>query len=225
MSEGQGGQIEINLRNVDIFQDLTPSEISVLEKKMRFARVAARTVFYEPDESNKSLFFIVEGRVRLYHLSADGNIFTTAILEAGSFFGEMMLGRDAYRNYAEAVTDCSICLMSRNEAEENLLGDPRIAFRIIETLGRRLIETEQRLADLILKNIPSRLIALLLQIVRRTNSSEVHLTHEELAQLLGVRRETVTRILNVLQNRNLIEIHRGLIVLLNLEKLERISSE
>ena len=92
-------------------------------------------------------------------------------------------------------------------------------------MGKRLIEAEQRLADSVLKKFPSRLVSLLLRFARKNGLTTVHLTHEELAQLLGMRRETVTRILNDLQNQELIDLHRGRITLLNREKLEAIGLE
>jgi len=226
VKETPGAARDVRLCDVGIFQDLTLDEIRELEKKYRFKKVAADTVFYESREVGETVFFIKDGRVRLYHLSAEGKTYTTTTLEAGAFFGEMTLfGSPRYDSYAEAVTDCTIGLISRADVEKSLLADCRIAFRIIETLGRRLVEAEHRLSDLVLKNIPSRLVSLLLRFARKDDSTTVILTHEELAQLLGTRRETVTRTLNELQNRELIDLHRGRISLLNTEKLETIALE
>ncbi len=219
---------EIFLRDVEIFQDLTAEEISELVKKVHFKEVAAGTVFYESHQSSEILFFIKKGRVRLYHLSAEGKTFTTAILEAGTFFGEMtLLGQKLYGSCAEAVTACTISSINRKDVEKFLFADGRIAFRVVEALGKRLFEVEQRLADLALKNIPSRLISLLLRLAEpptNGNTAEVFLTHEELAQMLGTRRETVTRILNEQSCQGSIVLHRGRITLLDVERLNKISS-
>ena len=228
MTDKQAIAGETYLRDVDIFQDLTPEEISELQKKVHFREVAAGTVFYESHESSEVLFFVKKGRVRLYHLSAEGKTFTTTILEAGTFFGEMaMLGQRLYGSCAEAITPCVISSVSRKDVENFLFADCRIAFRVVEALGKRLIEVEQRLADLALKDIPSRLISLLLRLAGHSpngNAAEVFLTHEELAQMLGTRRETVTRILNEQSNQGTIALHRGRITLLDIERLNKISS-
>ena len=217
---------DVRLCDVGIFQDLTLDEIRELEKKCHFKEVAADTVFYESHEAGETVFFIRDGRVRLYHLSAEGKTYTTAILGTGAFFGEMTLfGSPRYDSYAEAVTRCTIGMISRADVERFLLDDCRIAFRIIEALGRRLTEAEQRLSDLVLKNVPSRLASLLLRFAKKDDSTTVLLTHEELAQLLGTRRETVTRTLNELQNQQLIDLQRGRISLLNTERLKTIGAE
>ncbi len=226
MTHKQAVAKEAYLRNVDILQDLTAEEISELQRKVHYREVAAGTVFYESHQSCEVLFFIKKGRVRLYHLSAEGKTFTTAILEAGTFFGEMtLLGQRLYGSCAEAAAPCVISTISRRNIEKFLLADCRIAFRVVEALGKRLIEVEQRLADLALKDIPSRLISLLLRLAEPSPNGKtaVFLTHEELAQMLGTRRETVTRILNDLRNRQLIDLHRGRISLLNAKNLEIIA--
>jgi CRP/FNR family transcriptional regulator, cyclic AMP receptor protein len=216
------------LRDVDIFQDLTPEEISELQQKVHFKEFAAGTVFYESHQNCEVMFFIKKGRVRLYHLSAEGKTLTTALLEPGTFFGEMtLLGQRLYGSCAEAVTACTISSISRKDIEKFLFADARIAFRVVEALGRRLFEVEQRLADLALKNTSSRLVSLLLRLADQPSTdgaAEVLLTHEELAQMLGTRRETVTRILNEQSSRGNIALHRGRITLLDIEGLSKISS-
>ena len=229
MSETSNSLKAAYLREVEIFQDLTADEIEALGKLMPLKQVAAKTVFYDPQSASEILFLIKKGRVRLYHLSTDGKAFTTAILETGTFFGEMtLLGQRLYGNYAEAATDCTLCLISHQDAGNLLLGDRRIAYRIVETLGRRLLESEQKLADAALKHVPARVASLLLQIANKQNASEpqqvssaieLRFTHEDLGQLLGIHRETVTRTLKELSRLNYIELHRGRIVLLDADGL------
>lgn len=216
---------ESHLSAVEIFQDLTVGEIIKLEDKCHLKQFTARTVFYAFGQADGDIFLIKKGRVRLYHLSTEGKIFTTAILEAGTFFGAAAFDGENHGEYAETVTDCTICLMSRHDFETVLLADSRIAFRIVEALEKRLLEAERRLAELVLKNIPARVAALLLYYARQNDTSDVRLTHEELAQMLGTRRETVTRILNDLQDRHLIEQHRGRIALLDVERLKKIGAD
>lgn len=112
-------------------------------------RVPAGTVFFSPDQAAEVLFILKEGQVRLYHLSPDGKALTTAVLEPGTIFGEMaLLGQRLHQSYAEALRPCLLCLMSRDDVKHLLLSDPRVATRIAEILGQRLILAEQRLSDL-----------------------------------------------------------------------------
>ncbi len=82
---------QIYLREVDLFQDLSAEEIEALGERMPIKVVDAGTIFYSSQEPTEMLFLLKKGRVRLYHLSSEGKTFTTAIIEAGTFFGEMTL--------------------------------------------------------------------------------------------------------------------------------------
>ncbi len=219
-----------HLREIDIFQDLSPSEIASLGEHTPMKRVEVGTTLYAADRPTEVLFILKEGRVQLYRLSADGRRLITAVLEAGAIFGEMvMLGQNLDDSYAEAASPCLLCLMGRNDVKTLLLGDPRIAFRIAETLGRRLIETERRLLDIALKRVPERIADLLVLLARPSPAGllskqmEVRYTHEELADLAGTYRETVTRALNEFRGKGLIEMQRGKIVVLDAEGLRRLS--
>lgn len=223
---------QIYLREVELFQDLSPEEIKTMGEMMPLKRVEAGNVFYCPTQPAEVLFIVKKGRVNLYHLSAEGTPFTTATVEEGTIFGEMaLMGQSLYGSYAEAVTPCLLCIMSHEDVKMALLGDLRISSRLVEILGRRLVETEQRLADFALKSVAARVATLLLQMARSpqareqrkglfaTKTIEISCTHEELAQGVGAYRETVTKILNEWRGQKLVELHRGRILLLNLDGL------
>lgn len=221
------------LRDVDIFRDLDHAEVEVLGKRAPMQRVPAGTVFFSPEQTPEVLFILKEGRVRLYHLSPEGKALTTAVLEAGTIFGEMaLLGQQLHQSYAESLSPCLLCLMSREDVKSILLGDPRIAVRIAEILGRRLISAEQRLSDFAFKNLPERLAGLLLQHARpprarlfrpASGPPEVRFTHEVLAEMAGTYRETATRILNEFRAMGLIELRRGCVLLVDEPGLRALS--
>lgn len=223
------------LREIDLFQDLSPEELRHLSQRAPIKRVPKGTIFYTPEDSAEVLFILKEGRVRLYQLLPDGRTLTLAILEAGAVFGEMvLLGQELHGSFAEALTPCLLCLMSRNDVRALLLGDPRIVLRILEAMGRRLIEAERRLLDLAYRRVPERLALLLAELAARTPSRgpadhagaqtsciELSYTHEELAALVGAYRETVTKALNDLQKHGLIELRRGKVLVFDPEQLRR----
>lgn len=223
------------LRDVDIFRDLSQTEVEALGKHAPMQRVPVGTVFYSPEQAGEVLFILKEGRVRLYHLSAEGKALTTAVLEAGTIFGEMaLLGQHLHQSYAEALSPCLLCLMSREDVKGMLLSDPRIATRIAEILGQRLISAEQRLSDFAFKNLPQRLASLLLQLARpprarlfraASGAPEVRFTHEALAEMIGAYRETTTKILNEFRVQGLIDLKRGCVVILDAVGLRALSEQ
>lgn len=217
------------LSEVAILQDLAPAELEQIAAHAPMQSVAAGAVFSSPERTAEVLFILKRGRARLFWLSPRGKVFTTAILGKGTIFGEMaILGQQLQDQYAEALDDCVICLMSKADVQAFLLSDPRIAARIAETLGQRLIELERRLSRTVFKTVPQRVADTLLSLERtepraawpfRQPHSEVCLTHEQLAECVGTYRETVTRALSELRELGLIELRRGRIVLLDPQAL------
>lgn len=218
------------LRSVDIFQDLREDEIHQLGERAPMKRVPSGTIFYTPEQATEVLFILKEGRVRLYHLGLDGRMLTLVTLEEGAIFGEMtLLGQKLQSNFAEAVTPCLLCLMSREDVKSLLLSDPRIAFRLTEMMGQRLVDMEQRLSDMAFKHAPERIATQLIQLAQQRRSwlgrkahPEVRCTHEELAHLVGVHRETVTKVLNEFRQQELVDLGRGRVKILNVSGLNAI---
>ncbi len=226
------------LHQIEILQDLSPAELQAMDEMTTMKKVAAGTVFYTPQQLSEVVFLVKEGRVRLYQLSDEGKQFNVAQVEAGTFFGEMtLLGQSLCGCFAEAATPCVLCIMSREDVKRALLGDVRIAARIVEALGRRLHETEKRLADFALKSVAARLATLLVQMAYSPQAHEEHkgffaakaieiaCTHEELAHSVGAYRETVTKILNQWREQKLLELHRGRLVLLDITGLRNLSAD
>lgn len=221
------------LRAVDVFRDLSHDEVEQLGKQAPMRRVPAGTIFYSPEQRTEVLFILKEGRVRLYRLSPGGRQLTLALLEEGTIFGEMsFLGQQLQSSFAEALTPCLLCLMSRADVKTLLLSDLRIAYRLLEKMGQRLLETEHRLSDAAFRHAPERVAAQLLALPRQSRNwlgqataPEVRCTHEELAGLVGVYRETVTKILNDFRQRQLVELKRGRIVLQDIDGLMTLIAE
>lgn len=222
-----------HLRAIDIFQDLDEDEIERLGKYAPMQWVKPGTVFYSPEQAAEVLFLLKKGRVRFYHLSPEGKVLTTALIDEGTIFGEMaLLGQRLHENYAESETACLLCLMSREDVKTLLLSDPRIAVRVAEILGQRLIAAERRLSAFAFKTLPERLVDVLLELAkpprlrlfRPSDTLEVCYTHEALSQMIGTHRETTTKMLNELKDEGLIELRRGKIIILQPEELARRST-
>lgn len=229
MDRQEGGP---NLHAADLFRDLSEVELAALEQRMARLTVEAGRVIYSPDERSETLFLLKKGRVRLYRLSPEGKILTTAILEPFSIFGEMaLIGSGMEDSFAEALEDCELYVLNRWEVRDLLLADPRLARRLLDLIGRRLTDTERRLEEFAFKSVPQRLASLLLQLAQGvaglsegTLALPVRYTHQQLAEMIGTYRETVTKLLNDFRQRGLIRIERGRIFILDPEALKELAS-
>jgi CRP/FNR family cyclic AMP-dependent transcriptional regulator len=220
------------LSEVEVFQDLSPQEMADLAAHAPMRTAAAGTLLWSPHEPQKVLFIVKAGSVRIYRLSPEGRRLTLAVLGPGAIFGEMeLLGQRMGEGFAEALEPSVLCLMSEEDVRSMLLADPRIASRIITGLGRRLVEVEQRLADTVLKTAPQRVAAVLCRLATAApepglfapRGLHIRLTHEQLAELVGTTRETATKLLGELRATGLVRLHRGGIVVLDLDRLHAVA--
>jgi CRP-like cAMP-binding protein len=210
---------------MDIFQDLTEEEIEEIDRATTLTTGRRGKIFYMPEDTSEVLFLLKQGHVQLYRISPDGKKLVIATVGPGAVFGEMaLIGQGMHNTFAEALEDCVLCIMSREDVERMLLTKPRVALRIFEALGSRLRETETRLEEIAFKGIPARLASLLLQLAEDRDSDIISgMTHQDLGEQIGTYRETTTQTLNTFKAEGLINIGRKRIKILDREGLAEIA--
>jgi CRP/FNR family cyclic AMP-dependent transcriptional regulator len=213
------------LSELAVFQDLTPREMQELNRVTTMSIVPRGRVFYRPEEPSEVLFILKEGHVQIYRINPEGKKLVTGTLGPHTIFGEMALvGSKMHNTFAEAIEDCLICVMSRTDLERIIVGKPQVALRLLELMGKRLSEAEERLESMAFKGIPARLAALLLRLCAERGSNEIlGVTHQDMAERVGTYRETATQVLNALRTQGLIEIGRKHITVIDIEKLAEIA--
>ncbi len=113
------------------------------EKKIHFKE--GDIIFKENDEGAKEMYFIDSGRVKIVKKVGDTDA-TLATLDEGDFFGEMSLISGNKRSAtAMAFTDCKVHTMDKETFEYNLSNDIKFMRKILETLTRRLEDTDTNL--------------------------------------------------------------------------------
>jgi CRP-like cAMP-binding protein len=207
----------------DLFRDFNAEEMREVERVTATRRFARGAVLYTPGETGEALFLLREGAVQIYRMSPEGRKLVIAHLLPFSFFGEMTcIGQGMYDTYAEVTEDSVLLLMNCADLERLLVSKPQVARRILEAFGRRVLEAERQLEDIAFKGMAARVAALLL---REDDDGEVRgLSHQDIAERLGVYRETATNALNELKNASIIRIGRRHISILDRRRLERVAA-
>ena len=169
----------------------------------------AGQVLLEPRASSEVLFLLKKGRVQLYRLSAEGKKLIVAEVKPGGVFGEMaVLGQTMGESFAEAAEDSLLCAMSRTDVQRLLHEHPDIALHVVEHLARRLRDAEAQLETLAYDRLEARLAAVLLREVDSRDQCVRGLSQQEIAEMIGSTRESVTRLLNQMARQGLITIQR-----------------
>lgn len=214
------------LSNIEIFQDLSMSELAEMDRQLTMSTSAPGKIFYMPEDSGEVLFLLKKGRVQLYRISPNGKKLVVSTLGPGSIFGEMSLvGQGMHNTFAESIDECILCVMSRADIERLMHEKPTVAFRFVEALGERLTYMESRLEEIAFKGIPARLASLLLRLASEQGKKNVisGFTHQDLGEMLGTYRETITQTLNDFKADGLVAISRKRVTILDSNKLETIA--
>ncbi len=214
-----------HLTTMELFRDLSREDQEELEGITTMTSVKKGKIFYRPEDTGEVIFILKKGTVQLYRISPEGKKLVIYTLRDGAMFGEMsLLGQRMHNIFAEAITDCTICVMSRDDLERLVLNRPQVALRLLEITGNRLRETEEQLEALVFKSIPSRLAALLLRLAG--DGDEVAgLTHQDLAEMIGTYRETTTQTLNDMKAQGILEIGRRRITIRDKDALREIAEK
>ena len=212
------------LSDTDIFRDLSSQELAEIERMTAMSTCRKGRVFYTPGETGEVLFILKRGRVNLYRINADGKKLVTSTVGAGTVFGEMSLvAQGMHDTFAEAAEECTLCVMSRSDVEHLLLSKPRVALRFMEMIAARLKDVETRMETVAFKSVPSRISTFLLQLA--DDGTIAGVSHQDLADMVGTYRETVTRILNEFRTKGYIELGRLKVTILDEDALQDIENE
>jgi CRP-like cAMP-binding protein len=178
----------------------------------------------EAHEMASAVFLVASGRVQLYRTTVDGRSFVVATLGPGSMFGEAsLLGGEAPSAYAVGVEPCTVWMMPRKAALEISATDALFGFGLLQAIGQRLIEAEDRLEKMAYSSVASRLADLLLELEGDDPEHIVCATHQELADMLGTWRETISKTLQDFRRRGLVTSGRRKLILLDREGLQAVS--
>jgi CRP-like cAMP-binding protein len=184
-------------------------------------------VFREGDASD-TCYIVRSGRARAIREHADGRTITLATFGPGDIFGELAMFEDELRSATvEAVQHTSVVAVLGPDMRRLMVEHPEISMRLVVALGRRLRETNDRLAKQSFQTVQSRVAVVLSELVAQAVAAgeparEVLLTatQADLAKLAGSSRESASRFLAVLERAGVISQGRGRLVVHDPSALE-----
>lgn len=209
------------LRRIDLFADLTDREVDTILDVMRERTIPRGTTVFHQFDSGGGLYLILAGSVKITRTGRDGREVTVAVLNEGNFFGEMSLIDGQPRSAsATALLATRLLVLDREHFQRYVLAQPRIVAKLLRELSKRLRAADQSIENLALGSVRDRLTHLLGHLGRRQPLKEGRglieraPTHQELAEMVGSSRETVTRTLAAMEGDELIKFDRRRIILL-----------
>jgi CRP-like cAMP-binding protein len=212
------------LSSIEVYFGITkPEELLSVFEKIQVQIYKAGNMIFSPGSPREKIYVLKEGQADLYQISTDGKRLSIARLIPGSVFGVRgILSQTGQRNFAEAIEDCVIFSITKEQFITYLKNRPEVALRMLEASCENLAFLEERLMKSSYSPIKVRLAYFLLTNYDPFTGLITDVTHEEIGNNIGAMRETVTEILNLMRQKGLVRIKRKQIQIMNGDGLIKI---
>jgi CRP/FNR family transcriptional regulator, cyclic AMP receptor protein len=211
------------LSEIDLFKRLPDSCLEALEKNSSILNCSAGHLFFQPEQTGRFLFVLETGSVRTFRTYGERSL-TIAVLQPPAIFGVLgCFGQGKYISSAEALEASRVRMISRDSVQALLECFPHVTHKLVDLMSERCVYFLQRMETLARRGLIPRLATLLLE--KAENGVVVGMTHKDLADHLGLHRESITSTLGELRRAGIIAIERKTIRILHRERLERAAQE
>jgi CRP-like cAMP-binding protein len=218
------------LQHFNLFQEFTREELLPVARLVDPRELARHTYLYHSGDPADYIYFLVEGQVKIYRKSPSGRRVTMALLRPGEVFGGLNT-YPAYEQEAEALEPSTIYALRTQDFHALLERKPGLALQVMQRLGQRERLLERKIANLVFKDVPTRLAETLLELAENFGQPCPHgfvldlvLTQQELADLIGATRQIVNATLKQWQHQGIIMLRRYRICLPDRDVLHRVAA-
>jgi len=214
------------LQSVELFWDLKDEELGYISEKMVARKYDPGNFIFLEESDGEQCFFVVKGSVKVTRLSKDGREVILAMLDEGDFFGEMSLldGKSRSANVI-ALEKTEVLTLNRKDFLIVLQEYPKIAIQLLKELASRLRKSDRQIASLSLSDAEKRIALCIIRfadergIIRNGRVSIAKIPiQQDIANMAGTSRETVSRALNVLEKEQLIDRNGRELVIIDYKK-------
>ncbi len=213
------------LRQVPLFEALDDEQLEAIALVTITRSFDKDQVIILAEEEGDALFIISTGQVKVSIVSEDGREVILSLLGAGAVFGELSLldGKPRSANVV-ATADTSLYMVRRSDFLQLVHKVPQIAVGLLAELAARLRKTDRKIEGLALLDVTSRVSETLLSLADEQGSPtpqgvqlQSRPTHQQIANMSGTTRETVSRVLKRLENQGYISCEGRTITILQEE--------
>ncbi|MBW9150979.1 Crp/Fnr family transcriptional regulator [Clostridium estertheticum] len=162
-----------------------------------------------------TLFIINEGQVKISKLTKEGKEQIVHIFTSGDFFGELSLfsNDEIYTFDAYAISNVKICTLTKQDMDRIIMTNPEISLKLLQVISKRLTQTENLAQNLATNDAEIRIAFMLLEFadmygvtVSQGLKINLPINREEMANYVGVTRETISRKLSIFEELGIISL-------------------
>ena len=201
------------LNGMDLFRSMSPADLKSISPKVTLKKVKRGSVILHEEDTNEFMYVVVEGEVKVHRSSEDGKETILALHSEGQSFGEISIidGKTAPATVT-ATEETVVALISRADFFEIISTHEKFRANLLNLLCSRLRDSWDIAQMLTLKNAEERVRSLfhLLAVEKGARDAEgitirARLTHQGIADMTGLTRESVTRVFDKWKRAGLVE--------------------
>ena len=184
---------------------------------------------FAKDSPSTCMMVVLRGSVRMSSISLAGREIVLNIINPGEIVGIEMIDGGPRLSDAIAMTDCELLVLNRRDFMPLLEKHGDICLMISKIMSERLRRTSEQVEDLVFRDVEQRIAKAILQLYHRFGRSdsdgqlrELHLSQSELANIIGITRESINKQLRVWQRAGFIDLAKELILIRDAAALERL---
>ena len=204
-------------KKVSIFASLSEQELMQITSLVAQIQFSKGDLIFSAGQPFDKLYIINGGSMKVFKYNKEGKEQILYILNEGEFLGDLSLfKKDVLPFSAIALEDITLCTIHKNDFDHIIKTNPSISLKVLEYAHDRILELENLIQTVTTKDIETRLASLLLNLSKTfgepakddPNQIYIHLTmsREDMANFIGVTRETISRKLSHFQSQDMIEI-------------------
>jgi len=173
------------------------------------------------------LFYVQKGKIKTFKTNEYGKELVIGLYNEGDFLGyTALLEGTAYHETAEALEDCELAVIPREDFEQLVFSNKEIAQKFIKLLVKNVSEKENQLLGIaynsLRKKVAEALVTLKTKFKGSNENFSIDISRENLASIAGTATESLIRTLTDFRNEKIIDIVDGNIKILNEKKLENL---
>ncbi|MEW6570537.1 MAG: Crp/Fnr family transcriptional regulator [Nitrospirota bacterium] len=218
-----------SLKKIELFDSLTEEELRQVSHTIVVKRFDKNEIILYEEDTSEYMYIILDGKVKVVQTTEDGKEILLSMHQSGEFFGEMSLidGKTSPATVV-ATEKSTVAIISKKDFYLSISSQSKILGNLLLILCSRLRESWEKIQLLNLKNAAQRIKILFLMLSEKYGKKtekgitlEIRLTHQDIADMTGMTRETVTRVIDKLQKDGEINILRNRFIHLNSRFLQK----
>lgn len=217
------------LKSVPVFEDLPSEDLAIIDEVTIERKYNKNDVIFREGELGEGFHYVKTGKVKVVKLSADGREHIINVLGPSDVFAEVLLfNKGPYPATAVAVEESCVGVIRNSELENVIISHPHVAMNIIRVMSKKLLFVQQKIKSLAFSDSYAKVAQSLENLAYRYGEKtqrgleiDIDFTRQDVANLAGTTRETVSRIFSVMKKEKVLDWDERRMIVLDLAGLRQ----